>query len=265
MNWLEALILGLLQGLTEFLPVSSSGHLELGKVLLNTDFEDNLAFTVLVHFATVLSIFIVFWRDIRQIIFKVFLFKWNDETQFLTKIVLSMIPVLIVGLLWEDQIESLFSGKVLFVGIMLLITALILFLTRFASESKNDDINYYKAFIIGIAQMVAVLPGISRSGATIGTALLLGVDKEKATRFSFLMVLLPIIGATIIKVKDLSESSATVTTDVLPLIIGFIAAFISGLIACKLMISIVKKGKLKYFAFYCLLIGLVAITYRLFI
>jgi len=263
MNWLEALILGILQGLTEFLPVSSSGHLELGKVLLNANFEDDMAFTVLVHAATVLSIIIVFWKDIRYIILNVLKFKWNEETKFLLKIFISMIPVLIVGLLWEEQIESLFGGKVLFVGFMLIITALILFLSSFAKKNAAKDVNYKHAIIIGMAQMVAIIPGISRSGATIGTALLLGVEKSKATRFSFLMVLLPIIGASIMKVKDLFESNSQISTETFPLITGFIGAFISGLIACNWMISIVKRGKLTYFALYCLIIGLTAIIYKI--
>ncbi|MFC1732209.1 undecaprenyl-diphosphate phosphatase [candidate division KSB1 bacterium] len=263
MNWLEALILGILQGLTEFLPVSSSGHLELGKVLLNTNYEDDLAFTVLVHAATVLSIIIVFWKDIINIISNVLLFKWNEETQFFIKIIISMIPVVIVGLFWKKNIESLFGGQVLFVGSMLVITATILFLSNFANKDADKNVNYFKAIIIGLAQMVAILPGISRSGATIGTALLLGVEKSKATRFSFLMVLLPILGASIVQIKDLTEAKSQVSIDFFPLFLGFIGAFISGLFACRWMISIVKRGNLIYFAIYCLIIGLSAIVYKM--
>ncbi len=260
MNWLEALILGLLQGLTEFLPVSSSGHLELGKVLLNTNIEDDIAFTVLVHAATMLSIILVFYKDLLNLIRHFFRFKWDEEMKFAVKILISMAPVMIVGLLWEDEIEIFFGGQILFVGGMLLVTATVLFLTNYSQEKKGQEVNFWQAFIIGMAQTIAILPGISRSGATIGTALLLGVDKSKATRFSFLMVLLPILGATLIKIKDIGDQGISGNTELFPMVVGFIAAFVSGYAACKWMLSIVRKGKLVYFAFYCMLIGLITIA-----
>ena len=265
MNWIEALILGLVQGLTEFLPVSSSGHLELGKVILNAHFEDDLAFTVVVHAATVFSILFVFWKDIIDIITNVFRLKWNDEMKFLAKIFLSMIPVAIIGLIWERDIEDLFNGRVLMVGIMLIFTSIILFSSNFSRQETGRDVSFVQALIIGIAQAIAVIPGISRSGTTIGTALILGVEKTKATRFSFLMVLIPIIGASAVKVKALAASTSHVSIDLLPLIVGFFAAFFSGLLACKWMLSIVKRGKLNYFAIYCLVIGLIAIIYKIMI
>jgi undecaprenyl-diphosphatase len=264
MDWLQAIILGILQGLTEFLPVSSSGHLELGKAILNIDIEDdmnNMVFTVFVHGATVLSTIVVFRKDLWNLIKKLFEFKWNEETQFVSKILLSMIPVIVVGILWEDKIDALFGGRIILVGIMLIVTATVLFLTRYAKINTGKEVTFKNAIIIGIAQTIAIMPGISRSGSTIGTALLLGVDKEKATRFSFLMVLLPILGATALKVKDIFEISAAETIDIsiTPLIVGFIAAFISGLLACTWMIKIVKKGKLIWFSVYCLIIGTIAI------
>jgi len=170
---------------------------------------------------------------------------------------------MIVGLIWEEQIESFFGGKIMFVGCMLLITSLLLFLTIFAKKKEGSEVNYLQSFVIGIAQTIAILPGISRSGATIATALLLGVDKAKAARFSFLMVLLPIIGATTIKVKEIAEKPAEFSMDLLPLSIGFLAAFISGLLACKWMVNIVKRGKLVWFAVYCCIIGLIAVFYKL--
>ncbi len=258
MTIIEAIILGLIQGLTEFLPVSSSGHIELGKVLFNVETADNLTFSIVVHGATVLSIIVIFYKDLWQLIAGVFKFSWNEETKYTATIALSMIPVGIIGVFFEDQIEQLFSGRVLFVGFMLLVTALILFLTKYGSNEKKD-IGFRQAFIIGIAQAIAIIPGISRSGFTIGTALLLGIDKEKATRFSFIMVLVPILGATVLKAKDLMGSSEAMQTEMAPLIAGFIGAFFSGLLACKWMLSLVKKGKIIYFSIYCLLLGLIAI------
>ena len=261
MNWLEALILGLVQGLTEFLPVSSSGHIEIGKAILSIDIEENLAFTVLLHSATVLSTIVVFRKDLLEILKGLLEFKKNEASDFSFKILLSMVPAVIVGLLWEDSIEELFSGKILFVGLMLLITASLLTLTYYAKRNKKD-ISYGKAFIIGLAQAVAILPGISRSGATIATGLYLGVDREKITRFSFLMVLLPIIGASSL---SLMKSGFSIQSDIglLPMVSGFLAAFFAGWFACKLMIRIVKKGKLIYFAAYCLAAGLISIIFGL--
>ena len=258
MNWIEALILGIIQGLTEFLPVSSSGHLEIGKVLLDVNVKESLSFSIVVHGATVLSTIIIFRKDIWQIITAFFKFKWNEETAYIFKIAVSMIPVGIIGLLFKDYFESLFNGNMLLVGSMLIVTAALLSFTYYA-KPKNKNITFKDALIIGIAQAIAILPGISRSGATISSGLLLGNDKEKTARFSFLMVLLPIIGANI---KDILDGSMTSEAGINPvvLIVGFVAAFISGLLACTWMINIVKKGKLIYFSAYCLIVGIIAIT-----
>jgi undecaprenyl-diphosphatase len=259
MSWLEALLLGLLQGLTEFLPVSSSGHLELGKALLGIEAEKSLAFTVAVHGATVLSTIVVFRNDLWQIARDLFRFQWNDSTRFTIKIFISMIPVLIIGLFFKKEVEGFFTGNVVFVGSMLLITALMLSLTYLIGSNKKR-IGYFDSLIIGVAQAFAVLPGISRSGATISTGLMLGNKRELVTRFSFLMVLIPIIGANM---QDIFNGDVTGSQgiSILPVLIGFLAAFISGLFACKWMIRIVKRGNLIYFAMYCLLIGLLAIIF----
>jgi len=262
MSVLEAILLGLLQGFTEFLPVSSSGHLELGKVILNVD--QSLAFTVVVHFATVCSIIVVFWKDIVQILGGSFgpLLRgkpaWNPETQLSALLILSMLPVVVVYLFWGNQLEVLFEGRVLLVGIMLLVTALILWSTTWV-KSGSGRVGPAKALVIGVAQAVAILPGISRSGATISTALLLGIDREKATRFAFLMVVVPIIGATILELRGLGSELLTKAT-MLPFAVGFVAAFISGFVACRWMLRIVRRGKIVWFAIYCALIGIVAIT-----
>ena len=258
MDLIDAIILGIIQGLTEFLPVSSSGHLELGKALLGDDSipEESLLFTVVLHFATALSTIIVFRKDILEIFKGLFQFKWNEETQFSVKIILSMIPAVLVGLFLEEQLEQLFGGNVAFVGFMLLITAVLLW---FASKAKDTQkpVSYKNAFVIGIAQAIAMLPGISRSGATISTSVLLGNDKTKAARFSFLMVI-PLIFGKI--AKDLLGGELTINSgNTLPMLAGFIAAFVAGLAACTWMIAIVKKSKLSYFAIYCLVVGVLAI------
>ena len=258
MDLIDAIILGIIQGLTEFLPVSSSGHLELGKALLGDDSipEESLLFTVVLHFATALSTIIVFRKDILEIFKGLFQFKWNEETQFSVKIILSMIPAVLVGLFLEEQLEQLFGGNVAFVGLMLLITAVLLW---FASKAKDTQkpVSYKNAFVIGIAQAIAMLPGISRSGATISTSVLLGNDKTKAARFSFLMVI-PLIFGKI--AKDLLGGELTINSgNTLPMLAGFIAAFVAGLAACTWMIAIVKKSKLSYFAIYCLVVGVLAI------
>ncbi len=257
MNWIDALILGIIQGLTEFLPVSSSGHLEIGKHLLGVEYTENLTFTIVVHGATVLSTIIVFRKIILELIKDLFKFQWNDSTKYIAKLFVSMIPVGIVGVFFKDNVEQLFTGNILFVGIMLLITALVLGFTYY-SKDKEKNISYKDSFIIGIAQAIAVIPGISRSGATIATGLYLGNKKENVAKFSFLMVLIPIIGANFISIMDNSNMSSA-SINFTPLIIGFFAAFISGLLACSLMIRIVKNGKLIYFAIYCLIIGAVAV------
>lgn len=263
MNNLDALLLGIIQGLTEFLPVSSSGHLELGKAILGDTSvpEESLMFTVVVHFATALSTIVVFRKDILEIIKGLFSFTWNEETQFSAKIIVSMIPAVIVGLFFEEQLEALFGGNILLVGCMLIVTAVLLY---FADKAKDTQkkVSFSNAFIIGLSQAVAMLPGISRSGATISTSVLLGNDKGKAARFSFLMVIPLILGkiAKDILGGDLSTASGNVSV----LIIGFIGAFVAGLIACTWMIKLVKKSKLSWFAMYCLIVGLVAIGFSLF-
>lgn len=259
MNWIEALILGLVQGLTEFLPVSSSGHLELGKALLGVDAENNLAFTVVVHGATVLSTIIVFRKDILTLFKDIFQFQWNESTQYIFKIAVSMIPIGIVGVFFKDEVAAIFdnNGILLLVGCMLLVTATLLAFTYYAKQ-KEKDISFKDALIIGLAQTFAILPGISRSGATIATGLLLGNKKAEVARFSFLMVLVPIIGENILCLFS-GEFTSNGYLEVTPLIVGFFAAFISGLLACSWMIKLVKKGKLIYFAIYCLIIGVIAI------
>ncbi len=257
MSWLEALILGLVQGLTEFLPVSSSGHLELGKYLLGINAEKSLIFTIVVHGATVLSTIVIFWKDLWILIKGLFQFKRNDETLYILKLIVSMIPVLIVGLFFIDEVEQFFTGNIVFVGSMLLITSALLASTMFV-KSNFRNIRFLDAFIIGVAQAFAVLPGISRSGATISTGLIIGNKKELITKFSFLMVLVPIIGANAKGILDGDISTGT-SIGVLPLVVGFLAAFLSGLFACKWMIKIVNKGKLIYFAIYTFIIGTIAI------
>jgi len=260
MTFIEALILGIIQGLTEFLPVSSSGHLELGTYFLGVQSEDNLLFSIILHGATACSTLVVFRKDILEIIIGIFKFEWNESTRFAAMIVLSMIPVGIVGVFFEDQIESFFGGNILLVGAMLLVTASLLAFTYFSN--KNDgEITFKNSFMIGLAQAIAIMPGISRSGTTISTALLLGVNKEKAARFSFLMVLPPILGAMLLKAKDFLENPEIAgNISGMNLTVGFLAAFFSGLLACQWMIAIVKKGKLIYFAIYCGVVGLLAVA-----
>lgn len=265
MSIVDAIILGIIQGLTEFLPVSSSGHLELGKVILGQELEAGLLFSVILHAATALSTIVIFRKDIYDIVFGMLQFKWNESWDFAAKIGISMIPVFIVGVFLKDEIEVLFEGQVLLVGSMLILTGLLLMLTNYYGNKEGDDVNFFQALLIGIAQAIAVLPGISRSGATISTALILGVGKSQAARFSFLMVLLPIIGATILEMKDYFEmGDKAQTVSVGALVTGFIAAFLTGLVACTWMINLVKKGKLAYFALYCFIVGGIAIAYTFF-
>ena len=261
MGIIEAVILGIVQGLTEFLPVSSSGHLEIAKELLSvSEQEQNLLMTIVLHAATALSTIIIFRKDITTIITGLLQFKWNEEAQFSVKIILSMIPATIVGLFFEDEIESLFGGQIVLVGSMLLLTGLLLFLADKAKKT-NKKVSILNSILIGIAQAIAILPGISRSGATICTSVLLGVDREKAARFSFLMVV-PLILGKMAK-GMLSGDLITESTTILPLIFGFIAAFITGLVACKWMIRLVKKSQLKYFAYYCFAVGIISIVAKL--
>ncbi len=257
MTWFEALILGILQGLAEFLPISSSGHLEIGKVLLNIEDKENLSFTIVVHGATVLSTIVVFRNEIKRIFLGLMKFEQNQELDFSLKILVSMLPVLVLGLFFKESIENLFTGNLLLVGSMLLFTAGLLSFAYF-SKSKGKSISYLHAFIIGLAQALAVIPGISRSGATIATGLILGNKKEDVASFSFLMVLIPILGANFLDLMK-QDFSAESSMGALPLVIGFLSAFLVGYLACTWMINIVKRGKLIYFAIYCLLIGSLAI------
>ena len=260
MTWIEALILGLVQGLTEFLPVSSSGHLEIGKVLLHVEVKEDLTFTVMVHFATVLSTITVFFKDIKGLTSGLLEFRWNDSTQYVSKILISMVPVLIVGIFFKDHVESLFSGNLLLVGGALLVTALLLISTQLVKAGRNR-IPFSDAFIMGIAQAVAVIPGISRSGATISTGLLLKNNRSDVARFSFLMVLLPIIGAALLDLLQISSQNPGNGISIGSLIIGFVAAYLSGYLACKWMIALVKRGNLYWFALYCAIVGIVSIIF----
>lgn len=260
MQLLEAIILGLIQGLTEFLPVSSSGHIELASALLQiVDKEENLLFSIIVHAATALSTIVVFRKDIQTLVKGLLAFRYNEETKFISKLLLSAVPLAIVGLLFEEYIEQIFGGKMLIIGTSLLFTAFLLLLTHYVRR-PGGPVTYKKAIFIGLAQVLAILPGLSRSGTTIATALLIGVEREKAARFSFLMVLVPILGAAFLKLLAILQAPALVQkTAFIPLLAGFIAAFVAGLLACKWMINIVKKGKLTYFALYCFIVGLLAI------
>jgi len=263
MNYIEAIVLGIVQGLTEFLPVSSSGHLELAKVLFGDKSlpQESLTFTVVLHFATALSTLVIFRKEVIQIIKGLFQFKNNEEFQFALKIIISMIPATIIGLMFEKELEAFFNGNVLLVGFMLLITGLLLFL---ADKAKKTDknVSYTNAFIIGISQAIAMLPGISRSGATISSSVLLGVDRTKAARFSFLMVVPLILGKV---AKDFMGGSISFSDERFDvLMIGFVAAFISGLLACNWMISLVRNSKLYYFSAYCFIVGALAIIYSYF-
>lgn len=266
MSLIEAIILGILQGLTEFLPVSSSGHIELGKALLNVQGADDATFTIIVHGATVLSIMVVFWKTIWELLQGLFRFQWDTETQYIVKLALSMVPVGLVGVFFEDEINALFEGRIVMVGCFLILTGGILFLTKL-ERKETKGVGFKDALIIGVMQAIAILPGISRSGTTISTALALGISREKATRFSFLMVLAPILGATILKAKDLMEVGGSATQDITAIsyLAGFIAAFLSGVIACNWMIALVNKGKILYFSIYCFIIGAIAIGYGMMI
>jgi len=261
MSLLEALILGIIQGITEFLPVSSSGHLQIGAAILGIESTDNLLFTIIVHGATVLSTIIVFWKEIVSIFKGLFKFKLNEETKLVIYIIISMIPVGIVGVFFESKLEAFFDGQIVFVASMLMLTGFLLLATNFLkAKNTSGNLSYTKSSIIGIVQAIAVLPGISRSGATIATALILGVDKEKATRFSFLMVIPPILGATLLKVKDLIEQPIVHNQiSNAALAVGFVAALIFGIAACKWMINIVKKGSLVYFAYYCFMVSTITL------
>lgn len=259
----QAIILGIIQGLTEFLPVSSSGHLELAKFILGDESmpEESLLMTVVLHAATALSTVVVFWKEIKKIFAGLLQFKWNKEFQFSLKIILSMIPAALAGIFFDEEIDALFGGQILLVGSMLFITGLLLFLADKAQKTDKET-SFGHALLIGLAQAIAIIPGISRSGATISTSVLLGIDRERAARFSFLMVVPLIFG----KMADdiLGGNISTDVTTLLPLSVGFISAFFTGLIACKWMIQLVKKSQLKYFAYYCFVVGAIAVFWNWF-
>lgn len=262
MEIFDAIILGIIQGLTEFLPVSSSGHLEIAKVLLGEQMvpRESLLFTVALHFATALSTLVVFRKEVLEIVKGLFNFKNNESTQYSLKIILSMIPAALIGVLFEKEIESLFDGNLTFVGSMLIATAVLLY---FADKAKphGEEVSYPKALWVGIAQAIAILPGISRSGATIASSVLLKIDKSKAARFSFLMVVPLILGKV---AKDLLSGNLNFSSaDIIPVGIGFIVAFIFGLIACKWMVALVRRSQLHYFAYYCLAVGILTLSYTL--
>ena len=263
MNFVEAIVLGIIQGLTEFLPISSSGHLEIGKALFgNEDLgQESLFLTLVLHFGTALSTIVVFRKEIGEIIKDLFQFSINENTLFSFKVIISMIPAALVGLFLQDAIEALFSKNLILVGAMLILTALILYLAD-RSKKTEKNVSFSNAFVLGIVQAVAILPGISRSGSTIATAVLLGIDTEKAARFSFIMVLPLIMGSIAITILNLE--GVPQQTDSVALFLGFIAAFLSGIFACQWMIAIVKKSKLKYFSYYCIIVGSLTLAYGLF-
>ena len=260
MDWLQALVLGIVQGLTEYLPVSSSGHLAIGSYLFDIEGEENLPFTVLVHVATVCSTLVVLWKEIDWILKGLFKFEMNAETKYFLNIVVSMIPIGIVGVFFKDAVEEVFGSGLLIVGCMLLLTATLLIFSYFAKPRQREHISMKDAFIIGLAQACAVMPGLSRSGSTIATGLLLGNKKESLAQFSFLMVIPPILGEALLDVlKMVKGDDAFGDISALPLVVGFVAAFVSGCVDCKWMINIVKKGKLVWFGVYCAIAGAVTI------
>lgn len=264
MDWIQALILGLVQGLTEYLPVSSSGHLAIGATLFGLDGADNLTFTVAVHVATVLSTLVVLWSEIDWIFRGLFKWELNAETRYVLNILVSMIPIGIVGVFFKDYVEEVFGSGLLIVGCCLLLTAALLTFSYYAKPRQKEDISLRDAFVIGLAQALAVLPGLSRSGSTIATGLLLGNKKERLAQFSFLMVIPPILGEALLDVLKAVKGEAVLGgIDTLPLVVGFLAAFISGCVACKWMINIVKRGKLIYFGIYCAVVGALLIATNL--
>ncbi len=271
MNGIEALLLGIVQGLTEYLPVSSSGHLEMGKMLLGIDPEaGGLEFDIAVHIATMLATILILWKEIVWVLRGLLKWEWNDEARYAVNILVSMIPIGIVGLFFKDSIEELYANehvKGLLVGCCLIVTALLLTLTHFYKPQPKEKLSPLHAFIIGIAQAVAVLPGLSRSGSTIATGLLLGNKKEMLAQFSFLMVIPPILGEALLDAKHflapsaeyIAEHSATASVSSMSLLIGFVASFVAGCLACKWMMTLVKKCKLIYFGIYCAIAGLLVI------
>jgi len=266
-SWLQALILGIIQGLTEFLPISSSGHLAIAQAIMGIQ-GDNLTFAIAVHAATVLSILTVFGLEIWKLIQGLFKFQWNEETKYIFKLALSMIPVVIVGLFFKSYVESIFDNDyvLVWVAFMLLITAVLLVISYYVKPRRRRDITFNDAFIIGIAQAVAAFfPGLSRSGATISTGIILGNKKDKVAQFSFLMVIIPVLGEAFLDLKKGSFSFAQSGISTTSLLIGFLAAYIFGTIACKWMLDIVRKGKLIYFAYYCFAVALIIIGFIFFL
>jgi len=261
MNWLEALILGIIQGLTEFLPVSSSGHLVITGTLFGLSGDENLAFAVIVHAGTVLSMIFVLWREIISLFKGLFLFKWNIETQMVCKILISMIPVMIVGLFFKKYVELLFGSGLFLIGMMLCLTATLLIFASYFKPKEKSELSFKDVCLIGVAQACAVMPGLSRSGSTIATGLLLGNKKEAVAKFSFLMVIIPILGEAILDLKKGHFSMESLGISPWVLLVGFLAAFITGTLACRLMIQLVKNSKLVYFAYYCIALGLFAVIY----
>lgn len=262
MNWIEALLLGLVQGFTEYLPVSSSGHLAIGSALFGIEGEENLTFTVMVHIATVLSTIVILWGEIIWILKGLGKLQVNKELNYIINILISMIPIGIVGVLFKDYVEDIFGSGLTIVGCMLLLTACLLAFSYYARPRIKETISKKDAFIIGLAQACAIMPGLSRSGSTIATGLLLGNKKEKLAQFSFLMVIPPILGEALLDVLKAMKGDVVVESiPTLSLVVGFLAAFISGCIACKWMINIVKKGKLIYFAIYCAILGIVTLVF----
>ena len=262
MNELQALLLGIIQGLTEYLPVSSSGHLAIGAYLFGIEGEENLTFTVAVHVATVLSTLVILWKEVVWIFNGLFKMQMNDETRYVLNILISMIPVGIVGVFFKDYVEEVFGSGLLIVGCMLLVTAMLLAFSYYAKPRQKESISMRDAFIIGLAQAAAVMPGLSRSGSTIATGLLLGNKKEKLAQFAFLMVIPPILGEALLDIMKAVKGGAEAAVGDLSLTalaVGFIAAFVAGCLACKWMINIVKKGKLIYFAIYCAIVAAIAI------
>jgi undecaprenyl-diphosphatase len=259
MEVFESIVLGAVQGLTEFLPVSSSGHLQLAKELLGVELEENLTFDVVLHAATVLSTIVVLWREIAGLFRGLFTRGMNDEKSYIVKLIISMIPIGIVGFLFKDKIDAILASNyvMVVVGAMLLLTALLLAFAYYAKPRQRDTISYRDAFVIGVAQAVAAMPGLSRSGSTIATGLLLGNRKEVVATFSFLMVLAPIMGETLLNVLDGGLVISGVSTAAL--VAGFVSAFVVGCLACRFMIDIVKRGKLIWFAVYCAVVGVIAI------
>ena len=263
MSWFEALILGIVQGLTEFLPVSSSGHLEIGQALLCTTSEENLTFAIIVHVATVLSTLAVLWKEVDKLFRGTFTtWRWNNEKNYVAKILVSMIPVFIVGIFFKDQVEAFFGNGLLLVGICLLITAALLALSEWLQRRRSKavhEVRYLDAFVIGIAQACAVLPGLSRSGTTIATGLLCGVKKESVAQFSFLMVLIPILGEALLDGVKLLSGEVISSLDLLPAVVGFFAAFLTGCLACRFMLEVVRRQRLVWFALYCAIVGTMTI------